>query len=153
MCADQPVVAQDVYDRVMSTLLNELDGVEQNSGVVFLGATSSPALLDAALTRPGRIDTMIQVDLPSQDDRRQLLAVYTRSMPLAGDVNLDQLSEDSITEGMTCAEVSTLCRKAGLIALRESLSASVVTSAHFSTALKTLSRSSAGESVAWSPFG
>ena len=87
--------------------------------VVVLGATNRPDLLDAALLRPGRFDEIIEVAPPDAHARREVLAIHTRGMPLANDVHLDTLADGC--DGWSGAQLSALCREAGMAALREGL--------------------------------
>src|SRR5690606_6535714 len=123
-----------VTERVVNTILSEMDGLEELQGVVVIGATNRPNLVDPALLRPGRFDELIYVGVPDRGGRRHILGIHTRDMPLAEDVDLDELAER--TERYTGADLEDLVRRAGLIALRESMSADKVTAEHFERALK-----------------
>lgn len=122
-----------VTERVVNTILAEMDGLEELQSVVVIGATNRPNLIDPALLRPGRFDELIYVGLPDAAGRRRILAIQTAKMPLAGDVDLDALSQR--TERFTGADLEDLVRRAGLVALRSSLAVSHVTMAHFEEAL------------------
>lgn len=121
-----------VTERVVNTLLAEMDGLEDMQGVVVMAATNRPNLLDPALLRPGRFDELVYVPVPDQKGRRKILGIHTRKMPLAKDVDLDDLAQR--TERFTGADLEDLTRRAGLIALRENLDAEDVTSEHFNKA-------------------
>ena len=108
-----------VTERVVSQLLTELDGLERLEGVVVIGATNRPDILDPALLRPGRFDRIIYVPPPDKKARLEILKIHTRKMPLAEDVNLEELAE--LTEGYTGADLEVLVREAGLLALREAI--------------------------------
>jgi transitional endoplasmic reticulum ATPase len=123
-----------VTERVVNTILAEMDGLEELNNVVLIGATNRPNLLDPALLRPGRFDELIYVGTPDKDGRRQILAIHTADMPLAEDVDLDTLAER--TERFTGADLEDLVRRAGLTALRRGLDAATVTMADFEVALK-----------------
>ncbi len=123
-----------VTERVVNTLLAEMDGLEDMQGVVVMAATNRPNLLDPALLRPGRFDELVYVPVPDAKARRKILGIHTKKMPLAEDVELDDLAEK--TERFTGADLEDLTRRAGLIALRGSMDASKVTSAHFAKALQ-----------------
>ena len=108
----------DVRERVLSTLLNEMDGFERMAGVVVVAATNRVDLLDKALMRPGRFDRTIRVGLPDQDARAQIFRVHTRKMPLDPDtVSLDSLAAQTML--MSGADISCICREAAMCALRE----------------------------------
>ncbi len=123
-----------VTERVVNTLLAEMDGLEDMQGVVVMAATNRPNLLDPALLRPGRFDELVYVPVPDARARRKILGIHTKKMPLADDVELDDLAEK--TERFTGADLEDLTRRAGLIALRESMDVAKVTGAHFAKALQ-----------------
>ena len=123
-----------VTERVVNTILAEMDGLEELQSVVVIGATNRPTLVDPALLRPGRFDELIYVPVPDQAGRKRILAIHTKKMPLASDVDLDQLA--ARTERFTGADLEDLSRRAGLIALRQSLRVEAVTMAHFEAALE-----------------
>jgi transitional endoplasmic reticulum ATPase len=92
-----------VTERVVNSLLAELDGLEELQGVLVIGATNRPMLLDNALLRPGRFDELVYVPVPDTAGRRKILAIHTRTMPLADDVDLEVAlgeSRASVTEEM-----------------------------------------------------
>ncbi|MFA6116693.1 MAG: CDC48 family AAA ATPase [Sphingomonas sp.] len=122
-----------VTERVVNTILSEMDGLEELQSVVVIGATNRPNLIDPALLRPGRFDELVYVGVPDKAGRRRILAIQTGKMPLAADVDLDEMA--SRTERFTGADLEDLVRRAGLVALRQSLSAAEVTMAHFEEAL------------------
>lgn len=123
-----------VTERVVNTLLAELDGLQELQGVVVIGATNRPELLDPALRRPGRFDEMVYVPVPERDGRLKILQIHTRDMPLDDDVDLGALAER--THGYTGADLEDLARRAGLLALREDLQARRVPMRLFEEALK-----------------
>jgi transitional endoplasmic reticulum ATPase len=123
-----------VAHRVTSTLLAEMDGIEELRDVIVIGATNRPDLMDPSALRPGRFDRLIYVPPPDERGRYQILKIYTRKMPLAGDVDLAKLA--AMTEGYSGADLESLCREAGLAALRRSPDAELVTWADFQEALK-----------------
>ena len=122
-----------VTERVVNTILAEMDGLEELQGVVLIGATNRPNLIDPALLRPGRFDELVYVGTPDTAGRRRILAIHTKGMPLAGDVDLEALARR--TERFTGADLEDLTRRAGLTALRRGLSAAEVTMADFEAAL------------------
>ena len=122
-----------VTERVVSQLLTEMDGLERLEGVVVVGATNRPDIIDPALLRPGRFDRIIYVPPPDLRARVEILKVHTRGMPLAEDVNLEEIARK--TEGYTGADLEVLVREAGLAALRENLSIDKVYRRHFELAL------------------
>ena len=105
-----------VGERLVSTLLTELDGIKSNRKILILGATNRLDMIDPALLRPGRFDRVIEIKPPNKEDRLEILKIHTKKMPLDEDVNLEQIAE--ITEGFTGAQLSDIARKAALQALR-----------------------------------
>ncbi|KAK6921897.1 AAA ATPase, AAA+ lid domain [Dillenia turbinata] len=120
-----------VGERLLSTLLTEMDGLEQAKGILVLAATNRPFAIDSALMRPGRFDLVLYVPPPDLEARHEILRVHTRNMNLGNDVDLRQIAEH--TELFTGAELEGLCREAGIVALREDISATVVYQHHFDT--------------------
>lgn len=120
-------------ERVVNTILSEMDGLEELQSVVVIGATNRPNLIDPALLRPGRFDELIYVGVPDAAGRERILRIQTAKMPLAGDVDLKAISER--TERYTGADLEDVVRRAGLVALRQSLQTKEVTQAHFDEAL------------------
>ncbi len=122
-----------VTERVVNTILAEMDGLEELNNVVVVGATNRPSLIDPALLRPGRFDELIYVGPPDTAGRRRILAIHTAGMPLANDVDLESLAQR--TDRFTGADLEDLVRRAGLIALRRGLDSASVTKADFEAAL------------------
>ena len=122
-----------VTERVVNTILAEMDGLEELQSVVVIGATNRPNLVDPALLRPGRFDELIYVGVPDKAGRRRILGIQTAKMPLAEDVDLDDVA--ARTDRFTGADLGDVVRRAGLIALRKSLGAQQVDMAAFDEAL------------------
>jgi len=122
-----------VTERVVNTILAEMDGLEELQSVVVIGATNRPNLIDPALLRPGRFDELIYVTVPDEAGRRHILGIHTKAMPLADDVDLDLLAAKA--ERFTGADLEDLVRRAGLFALRDKIEATTVTMAEFNRAL------------------
>jgi transitional endoplasmic reticulum ATPase len=123
-----------VTERVVNTILAEMDGIEEMQSVVVIGATNRPNLIDPALLRPGRLDELIYVSVPNAEGRKRILEIQTSKMPLAKDVDLAVLAEKS--DRFTGADLEDLTRRAGLAALKRSLDSDTVTMEDFETALK-----------------
>ncbi len=123
-----------VTERVVNTILAEMDGLEELQSVVVIGATNRPNLVDPALLRPGRFDELIYVGVPDEAGRRRILGIHTEKMPLASDVDLDVVARR--TERFTGADLGDVVRRAGLIALRRSLGAREVYMGDFEAALE-----------------
>lgn len=108
-----------VTERVVSQLLTEIDGLVELKDVVVLAATNRPDLIDPSLLRPGRFDRMIYIQMPDLAARKKIFEIYMRKMPVAGDVNIDELA--ARTDGYTGADIEMICREAGMLALREKI--------------------------------
>ena len=106
-----------VTERVISQLLTELDGLEVLSNVIIIAATNRPDIIDPALLRPGRFDRLLYVPPPDKEARIQILKIHTSKKPLAEDVKLDTLANQ--TEGYTGADIAALASAAVMLALRE----------------------------------
>jgi transitional endoplasmic reticulum ATPase len=114
-------VVGEVEKRVVAQLLALMDGLKERGKVIVIGATNRPEALDPALRRPGRFDREIEIPPPDKRARREILAVHTRNMPLADDVDLDKTAE--ITHGYTGADLAALVKEAAMNALRRFLQA------------------------------
>jgi transitional endoplasmic reticulum ATPase len=134
-------------DRVVAALLTELDGVEALRNVVVIGATNRPDLIDPALLRPGRLERLVFVPPPDADARTAILRASAKAVPLAPSVDLAVLGAE--LDGFSAADCAALIREAALSAMRESLEASQVTSAHVATARKRVRASLDPDQVAW----
>ncbi|MBN1322482.1 MAG: CDC48 family AAA ATPase [Methanotrichaceae archaeon] len=106
-----------VTERVVSQLLTELDGLVELKDVVVLAATNRPDLVDPSLLRPGRFDRLIHIPMPQHEARLAILRIYLSRMPLTEDVSAEELGRR--TDSFTGADIETLCREAGMLALRE----------------------------------
>ena len=112
-------VVGEVEKRIVSQLLTLMDGLKERGRVIVIGATNRPDAVDPALRRPGRFDREIEIPPPDKRARREILAVHTRNMPLADDVDLDKIAE--ITHGYTGADIAALVKEAAINALRRFL--------------------------------
>ena len=121
-------------DRVINQLLATLDGMDPISGVFVIGATNRPEAIDPALLRPGRIDRLIYVTVPNENERLQILKVHTSKMNLAKNVNLKEISRN--TENFTGADLQNLCREAVFSGLRINFSNRTIEKSNFEQALK-----------------
>jgi cell division protease FtsH len=122
----------DEREQTLNQILTEMDGFTGTEGVVVLGATNRPEILDSALLRPGRFDRRLVISPPDQTGRRAILEVHTRSVPLADDVDLDVVA--SSTPGMVGAELKNLINEAAILAARRQHEK--VTPADFNDALE-----------------
>lgn len=107
----------DEREQTLNQLLVEMDGFEQNSGVIIIAATNRPDVLDPALLRPGRFDRQVVVDRPDVKGREGILKVHTRKIPLEPEVNLSTLAKG--TPGLAGAELANLVNEAALLAARK----------------------------------
>lgn len=112
-------VMGEVERRVVAQLLALMDGLQGRGKVVVIGATNRPNALDPALRRPGRFDREIEIGIPDRNGRLEILQIHTRGMPLAKDVQLEELA--SITHGYAGADVAALTREAAIRSLRRIL--------------------------------
>ncbi|PMP94301.1 MAG: AAA family ATPase, partial [Nitrososphaera sp.] len=112
-------VTGEVEKRVVAQLLALMDGMEAMSNIIVIGATNRIDDIDPALRRPGRFDREIEIGVPNQQGRLEILQIHTRGMPLAKDVDLKEVSR--ITHGYTGADLKALCREAAMNALRRTL--------------------------------
>jgi transitional endoplasmic reticulum ATPase len=113
-----------VTERVISQMLTELDGLEDLKGVVVIGASNRPDIIDEALLRPGRFDRILEVPVPDKEARREILKIHTSKKPLDHDtVNIDKLVE--LTEGYTGADIAAMVNAAAMSAIKEHMITSV----------------------------
>ena len=107
----------DEREQTLNQLLVEMDGFEQNSGVILIAATNRPDVLDPALMRPGRFDRQVVVDRPDVRGREGILKVHTRNIPLATGIKLETLAKG--TPGLSGADLANLVNEAALLAARK----------------------------------
>jgi transitional endoplasmic reticulum ATPase len=113
-------VAGEVEKRVVAQLLSLMDGFVARGQVIVIGATNIPEVLDPALRRPGRFDREIEIGVPNTQARLQILRIHTRAMPLAADVDLQEIAQHS--HGFVGADLEALGQEVGMVALRRFLS-------------------------------
>lgn len=123
-----------VTERVVDTLLTEMDGMRSLKNVVVIAASNRPDILDPALLRPGRFDRVIEVELPDERARFQILKIHTKKMPIDKSVDLKELAKT--TDEYTGADLENVCREAGMNAIRNN--SKKVNSSHFMFALKSI---------------
>ncbi len=136
-----------VSEKVLSQFLTELDGLEVKKDIVVIAATNRPDILDPALIRPGRIDRMLLVPPPDEIGRFEILKIFTKDMPLANNIDLDVLNKT--LNGFSGADIETLCREAGMIALRENIRARKITKEHFKQATELINPSITPKVIEW----
>ncbi len=110
------VRSNDEREQTLNQLLSEMDGFDDNQGVVIMAATNRPEVLDPALLRAGRFDRQVVVALPTEKGRRQILEIHAAKVSLAPDVDLDRLAR--ITTGFSGADLANLINEAALLAVR-----------------------------------
>ena len=130
-----------VSERVVNQLLTELDGMESRRNVFVIAATNRPDIIDAAMLRPGRLDKLLYVPLPSPSDRVAILHTLVKKSPLAENIDIDAIARDARCSGYSGADVSALVREATIQALRDGTEKVVVTASHFGKALDRVPRS------------
>lgn len=112
---------------MVNTLLTELDGLESRGQVYVIGATNRPDMIDPAMCRPGRLDKLLYVDLPTKEERGEILKTITAKMPLqrngarGDEAMLSRLAEDARMQGFSGADLANLAREAAVGALKEAL--------------------------------
>ncbi len=121
------VVANDEREQTLNQLLSEMDGFDVSSGIVVLGATNRPEVLDPALLRPGRFDRQVVIPLPTLQERSAILAVHCRDKQLAPDVDLEVVARG--TPGFSGADLANLANEAAIFAVRAGRE--VITAADF----------------------
>ena len=109
-------VSNDEREQTLNQLLAELDGFEPTTGIVVLGATNRPEVLDPALLRPGRFDRQVTIPLPNVSERAAILAVHCRGKKLASDVDLNAIARG--TPGFSGADLANLVNEAAIVAVR-----------------------------------
>jgi len=133
-----------VTESVVNQILTSIDGLESMEGVVILGATNRPDILDTSLLRPGRFDRLLLIPAPDFEARMEIFKIHSEGMPLSKDISLKELAIE--TEGFSGADVEGLCREAAMLALRENIKTKEVKKKHFKKAMGSI-RASITEDV------
>lgn len=136
-----------VTERVISQLLTEMDGIVTMQDIVVIAATNRPDMIDSAVLRPGRFDRLIYVPEPDEKSRLRIFQIYTKNMPLAKDVDLNQLAV--ATKYYSGADIESLCREAAMHALRRDINAQEVTMKDFQEAMKEVGPSITPDMEKW----
>ncbi|KAJ3067703.1 spermatogenesis associated protein 5 [Podochytrium sp. JEL0797] len=123
-----------VSDRVLSQLLNEMDGIEPLVNVTVIAATNRPDILDSALLRPGRMDRILYVSPPDFESRLQILRIKTAKMAISTDVDCAEIAR--LTDGYSGAEVVSVCQEAAMAAMEENAEIEYVSRRHFVQAVE-----------------
>ncbi|MDR0912794.1 MAG: CDC48 family AAA ATPase [Methanobrevibacter sp.] len=109
----------EVERRTVAQLLTLMDGLKSRGQVVVIGATNRPDSLDQALRRPGRFDREIEIGVPDKEERKEVMEIHTRGMPISEDVDLTEISET--THGFVGADLEALCKEAAMRVVRRAL--------------------------------
>ena len=117
-------------ETTLNQLLVEMDGMAGSESIVWMAATNREDMLDPAVRRPGRFDRVVEVGLPTQVDRAEILRIHAAKMPVAGDVDMDRLA--ALTVGYSGAELANLLNEAAIFAVQDG--SEVITSAHLEQA-------------------
>jgi transitional endoplasmic reticulum ATPase len=136
-----------VSERVISQLLTEMDGIISLEDVVIIAATNRPDIVDPAVLRPGRFDRLIYVSEPDEKARLEIFKLYTKSMPLATDVDIAHLANTS--KSYSGADIDALCREAAMHALRRDVNSKEVALADFQKATEKIGPSIQSDMEAW----
>ncbi|CAO3677665.1 unnamed protein product [Umbelopsis ramanniana] len=119
LCSRRDDQQSDASARVVNTLLTELDGAENRSQVYVIAATNRPDMIDPAMLRPGRLDKLLYVELPTAGERNDILKKLTKKSPLIEGLSLAALANDHRCEGFSGADLASLVREAAVAALRK----------------------------------
>ena len=122
-----------VHDSVVNQLLTSIDGMESMDGVVVIGATNRPDIIDQGLLRPGRFDRLVLIGSPDYAARLEIFKIHTKNMPITKDVKLEELAK--VCENYSGADIEALCREAAMLAIRENEKAKTVSKIHFDKAM------------------
>lgn len=122
-----------VTESVVNQLLTSIDGLESMEGVIIIGATNRPDIIDSSLLRPGRFDRLIMTPAPDMKAREEIFKIHTKNMPLEKSVSIEELGRD--TDGFSGADIEALCREAAMIALRGDIKVKKVSKNHFDKAM------------------
>ncbi|KAI8643028.1 P-loop containing nucleoside triphosphate hydrolase protein [Parasitella parasitica] len=118
LCSRRDDQQTDASARVVNTLLTELDGVENRSQVYVIAATNRPDMIDPAMLRPGRLDKLLYVELPTPSERLDILTKLSKKTPLGPDVDLGEIANDARCEGLSGADLASLVRESAVASLR-----------------------------------
>ncbi|KIY48572.1 AAA-domain-containing protein [Fistulina hepatica ATCC 64428] len=126
------------HEGVLTSLLNEMDGVQELVGVTVIGATNRPHILDPALMRPSRLDRLLFVGPPDQEGREEILRIRMKSMQVDPNVDISEIAR--LTNGCSGAEVVSLCQEAALLTMKADMNAPYVAQQAFVTAATSMKR-------------
>ena len=130
--------ASDEVRRVITQFLAEMDGLEKTEGVVVIGATNKPEMIDEAFLRPGRFDRIIYIPPPDLEARKQIFRVHLRDKPVAEDVDINELAR--MTERYSGADIELICNEAAMMAVRDAVETGEIRKITFSDFKKVIER-------------
>lgn len=128
--------SNSVGDRVLSQLLNEIDGIDSLQDVIIIGATNRPDVIDKALLRPGRMDRILFIDLPNDLERKEIFQIYLKKISHSDDIDLNELVH--LSKGYSAAEISSLFTIAGYLALEQDLNSNQIQMSHLKNSFQNL---------------
>ena len=137
--------SNNVGDRVLAQLLNEMDGVESLNDVTIVAATNRPDMIDKALMRPGRLDRIVYVRLPDEATRREIFELKLKQIPLDDDIDLNLLV--SSTAKYSGAEIAAVCNEAAFLALDSDINTAKIGMKNFVDALKLVTPRTSDETI------
>ncbi|KAJ3572904.1 hypothetical protein NP233_g2773 [Leucocoprinus birnbaumii] len=126
------------HEGVLTSLLNEMDGVQELVGVTIIAATNRPEVIDSALMRPGRLDRILYVGPPDKTSREEILRIKTKSMSVDSNLDLTKLAE--ACDGCSGAEITAMCQEAAILEMQRDINAPFVSEESFFTAAKSMKR-------------
>ncbi|KAG2114263.1 P-loop containing nucleoside triphosphate hydrolase protein [Suillus discolor] len=126
------------HEGVLTSLLNEMDGVQELVGVTIIAATNRPDVIDSALMRPGRLDRILYVGPPDHAGREEILKIRTRTMSVESDLDLHAIA--AMTDGCSGAEISSLCQEAALLTMQKDINAPFIPQSAFIAAAGAIQR-------------
>jgi ribosome biogenesis ATPase len=121
LCGRRDENQSEVSARVVNTLLTELDGLESRKQVFIIAATNRPDMIDPAILRPGRLDKLLYVELPTPDERADILKTLTKKTPLSDAIDLKSIAHDDRATGFSGADLASLVRESSVVALKSAL--------------------------------
>lgn len=135
-----------VQTRVMATFLTEMDGIDNSNGIIILGATNRPEMIDDALLRPGRFDQLMYIPPPDRTARKEIFKVYSDHLNTDNTLDLDELA--NMTEGFSGADIENICREAVYQALRSDMNVNSISQAVLVDVVKSTKPSITREMIA-----
>jgi len=124
------------HEGVLTSLLNEMDGVQELVGVTIIAATNRPDVIDSALVRPGRLDRIVFIGPPDQDGREEILRIRTKKMSVEPGFDVSKIA--AMTDGCSGAEITSLCQEAALLTMQKDMHAPHVPQIAFEEAARSI---------------